>query len=215
MAPTPVRVAVVDDYEIVVHGLARMFDAYHGRVVIAELDADTEVVRPVDIALYDTFAQAQVSDPSMQDLIANPAVGKVVVYSWNLDDDLIRAARALGVHGYLSKSLPAADLVDALERIHAGEEVFSKDPGRNAPVVGGDWPGRVEGLTVREAEIIALITQGMSNAEIARSAHLSINSVKSYIRSAYHKIGVTRRSQAVLWGVRHGFEPDRSRTIRH
>ena len=77
--------------------------------------------------------------------------------------------------------------------------------------IGGDWPGREEGLTAREAEVIALITQGLSNSDIASHSSLSINSVKSYIRSAYRKIGVTSRTNAVLWGVEHGFHPDRAR----
>ena len=76
----------------------------------------------------------------------------------------------------------------------------------------GAWPGKEHGLTVREAEIIALITQGLSNQEIAERSYLSINSVKTYIRTAYRKIGVERRAQAVLWGIKHGFEPD---VVRH
>ena len=74
-------------------------------------------------------------------------------------------------------------------------------------------PGKEHGLTAREAEIIALITQGLSNQEIAERSYLSINSVKTYIRTAYRKIGVTRRSQAVLWGIKHGFQPDVMRRI--
>ena len=76
--------------------------------------------------------------------------------------------------------------------------------------MAGDWPGREFGLTAREAEIIALITQGLTNQEIAERSYLSINSVKTYIRTAYRKMGVASRSQAVLWGVRHGFEPPSS-----
>ena len=75
------------------------------------------------------------------------------------------------------------------------------------------WPGREWGLTEREAEVLALITQGLSNQEIAERSYLSINSVKTYIRTAYRKIGVTRRSQAVVWGMKHGFEPDRVRVV--
>jgi DNA-binding CsgD family transcriptional regulator len=77
----------------------------------------------------------------------------------------------------------------------------------------GDWPGRGAGLSSREAEIIALITQGLSNQQIADRVYLSINSIKSYIRSAYRKMQVTTRSQAVLWGVEHGFKPDSLRTV--
>ncbi|MDO9498020.1 MAG: LuxR C-terminal-related transcriptional regulator, partial [Nocardioides sp.] len=62
-------------------------------------------------------------------------------------------------------------------------------------------------------EVVALITQGLSNQEIADRCYLSINSVKTYVRTAYRKMQVTRRSQAVLWGIAHGLAPDRSRTI--
>ena len=66
---------------------------------------------------------------------------------------------------------------------------------------------RAEGLaklTGREVEVLTLICRGLSNAEIARSLFLSPNSVKSYIRTAYRKMGVASRSQAVVWGLEHG-----------
>ena len=77
----------------------------------------------------------------------------------------------------------------------------------------GDWPGRGHGLSPREGEILALIGQGLTNDDIARQLFLSINSVKTYIRSAYRKIGVTRRTEAVLWFVDHGFTREEHRTF--
>jgi DNA-binding NarL/FixJ family response regulator len=137
-------------------------------------------------------------------------IGKVVVYSWNTDDDLVRAALANGAAGYISKGMSASELTAAIEGIHddAGH-VYAATSG--ATIVAGDWPGREEGLTQREAEVLALITQGFSNDEIADVAHLSINSVKTYIRSAYRRIGVGSRTKAVLWGIEHGFRPDHTR----
>ena len=86
------------------------------------------------------------------------------------------------------------------------------DPPPRARSIGElNWPGRSEGLTDRESEILALITQGKSNAEVAKLTYLSPNTVKSYIRTIYRKINVTSRTQAVLWGVRHGFTPDHDR----
>ena len=98
---------------------------------------------------------------------------------------------AKGASGYLSKTLPAHDLVTAIEAIADGNVVISDPPPRSRPAAGLDWPGRTEGLTDREAEVLALITQGQSNSEIAQVMYLSINTVKTYIRSAYRKIGVT------------------------
>jgi DNA-binding NarL/FixJ family response regulator len=111
----------------------------------------------------------------------------------------------------LSKTLNAGDLVAALEAVHAGESVISDVAPRARTIQALDWPGRAEGLSDREAEVLALITQGKSNADVARLMYLSPNTVKSYIRAVYRKIGVGSRTQAVLWGVEHGFTPDHHR----
>lgn len=206
----PIKVAIVDDYEVVVQGLAGMLREYEDHVEVVEMNANTSVSAQVDIALYDSFANPQGDRAEVKRLAGNPSVGKVVVYSWNLSDTLIDAALQNGASGYIAKGLPALALVSALTAIHRGERAVHLDQEAQRLVVG-DWPGREEGLTPRESEVLALITQGMSNQEVAEYAGLSINSVKSYIRTCYRRIGVTTRSQAVVWGVQHGFLPDRRR----
>ena len=210
----PITIALVDDYDIVVMGVAHILDKYSDRVVIAELDTNENLSDTVDIVLYDTYAQAESDHDQISLLIRNPRARHVVVYTWNFHPDLINGARERGVHGYLSKALPARDFVAALEAINAGEIVFNEPPARARSVTGLNWPGRTEGLTDRESEILALITQGKSNAEVAALTFLSPNTVKSYIRTIYRKIGVGSRTQAVLWGVGHGFTPDHHR-IEH
>ena len=209
-----ITVALVDDYDVVVMGVAKMFDRYRDRVVVAELDTNTPLEDTVDIVLYDSFAQPESDHDEIAVLVANPRAHRVVVYTWNFHPDLVESARQKGAHGYLSKTLPARELVSALEAVHAGETVISSAPARGRSAVGLDWPGRGEGLSDREAEILALITQGKSNADVARLTYLSPNTVKSYIRSIYRKIDVASRTQAVLWGVEHGFMPDHHR-IEH
>jgi DNA-binding NarL/FixJ family response regulator len=204
----PVKVALVDDYDVVVVGLAHLFDAYHDRIVVAELDTNRPVKDEVDVVLYDSFAQPEADHDDIAVLVANPHARYVAVYTWNFHPGLIDSAMAKGASGYLSKTLPAHELVTAVEAIADGKVVVSDPPPRSRSTVGLDWPGRTEGLTDREAEVLALITQGRSNSEIAEVMYLSINTVKTYIRSAYRKIGVTRRSAAMLWGIEHGFQPD-------
>jgi DNA-binding NarL/FixJ family response regulator len=214
-APTrPIYIALVNDYDVVLAGVARMLDGYRDRFVIAELDANEPLADPVDVVLYDNYAQPESDKDEISTLVANPRARRVAVYTWNFHPELIESARRQGVHAYLSKTLPARDLAHALERVHAGEIVVSDPPGRRRPNSALDWPGRGEGLTDRESEILALITQGMSNAEVAELTFLSPNTVKSYIRSIYRKIRVESRTQAVLWGVEHGFSPDHHR-IEH
>jgi DNA-binding NarL/FixJ family response regulator len=210
----PIRIALVDDYDIVVMGVAHILEQYRDRVVIAELDTNEDVSDLVDVVLYDSFAQPESDHDEISTLVRNPRARRVAVYTWNFHPDLIHSARKQGVRGYLSKALPARDLVAALEAIHAGEIVISDPPFRVRSIGGLNWPGRSEGLTDRESEILALITQGKSNAEVARLTYLSPNTVKSYIRTIYRKINVSSRTQAVLWGVRHGFTPDQHR-IEH
>jgi NarL family two-component system response regulator LiaR len=207
-----IRVALVNDYEVVVHGLATMLRSYRDTIDVVEVDVDKGVGTSVDIAMYDTFANPRGDEAEIATLIGNPMVDRVVVYSWNVEDRLITAAFEAGASGYLSKALTARELVGALTAVHRGVRVRpDQQQSRSATVVGGDWPGREEGLTAREAEILALITQGLSNQQIAERTHLSLNSIKTYIRSCYRRIGVTTRTQAVLWGIEHGFRPDRPR----
>ena len=207
----PLTIALVDDYDVVVLGLAQMLEPYRDRVLIAEIDTNEGLHDQVDVVLYDSFAQPESDHEEIKVLVANPRARHVVVYTWNFHPDLVEQARSQGVHGYLSKSLPARELVAALEAVNAGEVVFNDPPRRARSANGLNWPGRADGLTDREAEILALITQGKSNAEVAALTYLSPNTVKSYIRTVYRKIDAGSRTQAVLWGVANGFTPDHHR----
>jgi len=206
----PLRLAIVDDYAVVIAGVAAFLA--DERIDVVEAGASLPVVTDVDIVLYDTFGQITGHGIDLEDFVRDSGA-RVVVYSWNLQPALVRRAVEGGARGYLSKVLTGPEIVAALERVMRGEIVIL--PGDHESSVGGagDWPGRSVGLSSREAEILALITQGLSNQEIADRVYLSINSVKTYIRSGYRKIDVTRRAQAVLWGVQNGFEPDTLRTV--
>ena len=209
--------AIVNDYEIVIAGVAAALAPFADRVRVVELDSRLPVLSDVDLILYDTFGQVQGDGVDLETLV-NGGRAKVVIFSWNLDVALVDRALARGASGYLSKELKAEEMIDGLEAVARGEVVR---PSRHEPInltraagsLPSVWPGDGFGLSVREAEVIALITQGLSNDEIAKTTYLSINSVKTYIRGAYRKIGITRRSQAVIWGMKHGFEPDTLRVL--
>lgn len=204
------RLAIVDDYAVVVAGVAS-FLSDHG-IDLVETGASMSVISDVDIVLYDTFGQIKGEGVDLEDFVRDSGA-KVVVYSWNLEPQLIEEAVKAGASGYLSKVLTGPEIVAALQRVMNGETVVLS--GNHETSVGGvgDWPGRSAGLSSREAEMMALITQGLSNREIADRAFLSSNTVKTYIRSAYRKIGVTSRPQAAVWGVENGFKPDTLRTV--
>ncbi|RGE23818.1 DNA-binding response regulator [Leucobacter sp. wl10] len=184
-----------------------MLEPFSERVRVVEIDVDDSADRQVDLTLYDTFGQAQADQDEIDRVIADPTAGAIVVYSWNTQGTLVDKALDKGCRGYLEKSLSAAELVDNLERIGGGEIIAPRVRSRPADEPephSGAWPGQREGLSAREAEVIALITQGLTNPEIADRSYITLNSLKSYIRSAYRKMGVERRSQAVRWGIEHG-----------
>src|SRR3978361_200037 len=119
----PILIALIDDYDVVLTGVASMLDPYRERVLVAEIDANKALEDTVDIALYDSFAQPESDGAEIDVLINSPHAHRVVVYTWNFHPDLVDHARRQGAHGYLSKTLPARELVTALEAVHAGDVV--------------------------------------------------------------------------------------------
>ena len=199
----PVRVAVANDFELVIAGTAAALAPYSDRVQVVELTDQAALREVADVVLIDTFGRLDEHDEKLQAFIRG-SEARVLVYSW----EYFHVDRAIdqGAYGYVFKGAPIADLVDAIEAVHAGRIVRSEHPAppSDGNPVAGDWPGKRAGLTARQAEILTLVTAGYSNEEIAGSLYLSINTVKTYIRGAYAKIGVTRRSQAVAWGIKNG-----------
>jgi DNA-binding NarL/FixJ family response regulator len=208
----PVRIAIANDYEIVIAGVASLLARFEDRVEVVELSANVQVWSEVDVVLYDTFGQVQGDGFDLDDLLRGSGA-KVAIFSWNLQPEVVEGALGRGVRGYLSKALTAEEIVTGLEAIHRGEIVTETRALHGEGVEAGDWPGREYGLTPRESEVLALITQGLTNQEIADRAYISINSVKTYVRTAYRKVGVSRRAQAVSWGIDHGFRPQRGRVV--
>jgi NarL family two-component system response regulator LiaR len=198
----PVRIALVDDHAIVVRGLAAMLADHPDRVRVIELDSLRDPPDDVDVVLKDAFGMVD----DLREFVAS-TTAPVLVFAFGTDPDAVQEALDLGVAGYVFKGVSEDTLVSAIERVHRGERVVELADAGAANQVEGDWPGRRHGLTEREAEILTLICRGMSNNQIAQRLYLSINSVKTYIRTAYRKIGAESRSQAVIWGLRHGFVP--------
>ena len=126
-----------------------------------------------------------------------------MVVTHDLRPDLGRAAFDRGAAAVVSIGAGAEDYLALVGAALAGG--LDLEPGSRADVAERLQLGSEVGLSEREREIIGMIARGLGNLEIASASRISINSIKSYIRSAYHKMGVRSRTQAVGWAAQHGF----------
>ncbi len=209
--PRVIRVAVVNDYEVVVRGVAAMLEPVPD-IDVVELVAGSVSLHPgVDVALYDTFGAPSAGLDTLHDVVVHPDVAAVVAYTSRHSEALVRRFLDAGAMGYVAKSSSAEDLADAIRRVHAGEVVVLDGVDANEGDDGtvGRWPGAQFGLTEREADTLALLVRGLDNKAIADELFVGPDAIKARLKSIYDKIGVGSRVSAAVWAVHHGFEQDR------
>jgi len=188
-ARRPIRVTLVNDYEIIVQGLRRMLEPFGDRIEIVETQVGGVPDLPTDIALFDTFAGRRYALQRVRLMARDGSIGKVVLYTWDAPpafrDDILRHE----IDGVILKAVTGEALVESLERIHAGESL-GLDGFSDSPVSAA--------LSEREQEVLALIALGMSNRQIAHELYLSVDTIKTHVRSVFGKLGVANRTQAAL-----------------
>ncbi|MFG1924118.1 response regulator [Cryptosporangium sp. NPDC048952] len=212
------RVLVADDQALIRTGYVTIFDAQDDFEVVGEVGdgaaavAAARELRP-DVVVMDIRmpvldgieATRQLAGP---DVVEPTRV--LVVTTFNLDEYVYEALRA-GASGFLLKDAPPAELVGAVRTIAAGEALVA--PSVTRRLIGHfgerlrpvDAAGqRPDVLAPREAEVLGLIAQGMSNAEIAAALFLSQETVKTYVSRILTKLDLRDRVQAVVYAYRNG-----------
>jgi DNA-binding NarL/FixJ family response regulator len=192
MLGNPLRVVVVNDYEVIVRGVTAMLQPFADRVRVVGQEVETTPDRPANVALYDTFGSSQddLADRCRQ-MREEGLVDHVVLYTWNPGRPIASGA-PVPIDGVISKREAASQVVDDLERIVAGAKV------------GVETMSPVE-LTVREHEILGLMAVGRTNREIARTLFVSEETVKTYAKRLFKKLGVRNRVEAAARAATLGF----------
>jgi DNA-binding NarL/FixJ family response regulator len=159
-----------------------------------------EVAVP-DVVLFDVICMRD-GDTSELDIWVKDSDTTVIAIDRTLRPELGAQARSHGVEWSINLGISDADFVQVIREAIAGtlEDSDIAQEWEQSEYLGQDL-----GLSRREADIMRLVVAGHSNQDIANTLYLSVNSVKTYIRSAYRKAGVSTRAQAVAWGIEHGF----------
>jgi NarL family two-component system response regulator LiaR len=195
--PETIRVALVNDYEIVLEGLRALLRPYDPDIRVVELDVERNPQRAVDVTLFDTYGEVQEMRQRAQDLAADATNGAIVVFSFSDDAALAGTFLRAGAQGFISKGLPAEQIVNGITAAARGEQVMMMQASPRAAMSAElEWPGRDVRLTARESELLALLPTGMSNRELSEHLHVSENTIKSQLRRLFSKLDVRNRAQA-------------------
>ena len=208
-----VRVLLVDDDALVRSGLRMMLAGAERVEVVGEADDGRGVLSAVDLHRPDVVLM-DIRMPQLDGIAATrllraqpdpPAV--VVLTTFDADELVLRALRA-GAAGFLLKDTPPAEIVRAIELVHAGDGMLSPAVTRRliALVAGeGGAPARhdgarerLEGLSPREREVALAVGRGLPNADIAAELHMSVATVKAHVSRLLVKLGVENRVQIAL-----------------
>jgi DNA-binding NarL/FixJ family response regulator len=196
--PKPIRVALVNDYMIVLEGLRVLLRSSEPEIEIVEIDVKKGPRRSVDVTLLDTYGELQSLGERVRALRADPGNGAIVVFSFSDRPEAVRHAMRAGAQGFISKAVPRQRIIDGIKAAAGGDRTVLTQRSQYSQIDEAlRWPGRDIGLTERESEILSLLSTGMTNRELGSSLYVSENTIKTHLRSLYAKLGVRSRAQAV------------------
>jgi DNA-binding NarL/FixJ family response regulator len=215
----PIRVLIADDQRVVREGLEMVLGLLPGVEVVGSAGDGLEAVDLAarlhpDIVLMDLRMPRCDGVEATRVLREREPEIKVVVLTTYADDQSVLDALRAGARGYLTKHAGGAQIREALEQVAENRAII--DPAVQhhlidaitaapaAPGAQGHAPALPAGLTPREAEVLALIAEGLSNAEIADRLVVTEGTVKSHINHMFAKIDARDRAQAVSYAYQHG-----------
>ncbi len=204
-----IKVMLVDDQNLVRKGLHSLLELSDKIEVIAEavdgVDAIEKIPQTdVDVVLLDMRMPRLNGLDVLQQLSASDQLPPTIILTTFDDDELVLKGIESGARGFLLKDISLDDLVDAIERVHAGESIVKpvltkrllKGLENSSPdFISLEQP---DPLTERETEILRLMSGGYSNKEIARALNVAEGTVKNHVSNILSKIGVRDRTRAVL-----------------
>lgn len=204
----PIRVLIVDDHDMLREGLATFLKAFPDMEMVGEAANGLEAIErsrelSPDVVLMDLVMPEMDGVTAIKAIHAERPGTAIIALSSFGEERLVRSALESGALSYLLKNVSAESLAEAIRLACAG--ISSLSPEASTAVVRGhESPAPLDDLTPREREILRLLVDGRTNAEIAAHLGLSLYTVKNHVRNLLGKLGAGSRTEAVSLALQSG-----------
>lgn len=203
-----IRVMIVDDHAVVRGGLRFFLRAFDDMELVGEAEGGEEALRLCaqvhpDVVLMDLVM------PGMDGAAATYAIREhdpqvqIIALTSFREEELVQGVLKAGAIGYLLKNVSADELVKAIRSAYVGRATLAPEAAQALVHAATQPPKLGYDLSNREREVLALLSKGLSNAEIARQLILSISTIKFHVSSILSKFGATNRAEAVVLALQH------------
>lgn len=211
--PSTVRIIIADDHSVVRAGLKALLEKNERFSVIAEAATGEEAVTKAkkwqpDVAVLDIRMSGISGIEACRQIVESVEQCKVIMLTSYAEDDLLFAAIQAGASGYVLKRIGDNDLVNAIDRVSRGESLL--DPAMTATVFAemrkmneAQHIAAFADLTPQEMSVLMLVSQGLTNRQIAVKLYLGEGTVRNYVSSVLGKIGVANRAEAAAYAVKN------------
>jgi NarL family two-component system response regulator LiaR len=214
-----IKILIVDDHQVVRHGLRTFLELHDDIVVVGEAGDGATAVEMVqefepDIVLMDLVMPDLDGIAATRQVTSLGTHTKVIALTSFTEDDKVFPAIQAGASSYLLKDVSPDDLVEAIRAVHRGEARLHPDIARKlmeqvARQAGPSHEAPVDDLTEREREVIRLVAQGCSNSEIAQALVISDKTVKTHVSNILSKLGLQDRTQLAIYAIKNNLVDSR------
>jgi DNA-binding NarL/FixJ family response regulator len=206
----PIRVILADDHDLVVEGLRLLLDAEPDMEVVGTAKNGADLMellgrKSADVVVLDLEMGGIKGLDCLERVRAAGIPVRVLILTAYNDGGSMRAALEAGADGYALKTEPPQNTIASIRQVVRGQLVFPAAAKRW--LLGGTAPPESGQLTAREREVLALLAEGLTNAQLAARMRVSGNTVKFHLQNLYLKLGVANRTEAVALFLRDNNRP--------